>query len=112
MRRYSLLMSAICLLGFGGAAWGTSGELLQSFNNPTPGAYDRFGSSLAVDGTTLLIGAHGDSNAGAANAGAAHLFSLNTGQLSRSFLNPTAALDDYFGYSVAVSGSMVAVSAP
>jgi hypothetical protein len=61
-----------------GAAYlfSTNGTLLTTFTNPTPAASDRFGHSVAAVGTDwALIGTPWD-DTGAANAGAAYLFSL------------------------------------
>lgn len=56
--------------------FGTNGALLATFTNPAPAFHDYFGSPVTAVGTNfVLIGASGD-NAGATNAGAAYLFSL------------------------------------
>jgi len=49
-----------------------SGTLLQTFLNPTPEAFDQFGSSVSISGNNVLVGANGD-NTGATGAGAAYL---------------------------------------
>jgi microcystin-dependent protein len=89
-----------------GAAYlfSTNGTLLTTFTNPTPAAGDWFGSSLAAVGSDrVLIGAYLD-DTGAADAGAAYLFSTN-GTLLTTFTNPTPAASDNFGRSVAAAGS-------
>jgi hypothetical protein len=90
---------------FVGAAYlfNTNGTLLTTLTNPTPTYDDLFGWSLAAsaDGN-VLIGAHHD-NAGDTSAGAAFLFSTN-GALLVTFTNPTPAVTDYFGQSVALVG--------
>jgi hypothetical protein len=97
-----------------GAAYlfSTSGALLTTFTNPTPAANDWFGTSVAAVGSDrVLIGADLD-DTGAANAGAAYLFSIS-GALLTTFTNPTPAVDDYFGTSVAAVGSnRVLIGAP
>ena len=63
-----------------GAAYlfSTNGMLLTTFINPTLNPDDRFGNAVAAVGSDrVLIGAFGD-NTGAASAGAAYLFSLET----------------------------------
>jgi len=89
----------------------TNGALLAALSNPTPAAHDDFGCSVAVWGTTVVVGAPFD-DTGAINAGAAYLFYATTGTLMRTLANPTPAYADYFGRSVAVSGSTVVVGAP
>jgi hypothetical protein len=89
-----------------GAAYlfSTNGTLLTTFTNPTPAADEYFGISVAaVESDRVLIGAPYDST-GAAGAGAAYLFSTN-GALLITFLNPTPAVSDWFGYSVAAVGN-------
>ncbi len=78
-----------------GAAYlfSTNGTLLTTFTNPTPAAGDYFGISVAAVGSDrVLIGAYGD-DTGAADAGAAYLFSTN-GTLLTTFTNPTPAASD------------------
>ena len=36
----------------------TTGNLLRTLNNPTPAATDLFGRSVAVSGSTVVVGAH------------------------------------------------------
>ena len=88
----------------------TTGNLLRTLNNPTPAASDSFGSSVAVSGSTVVVGASGD-DTGATDAGAAYVFDASTGNLLRTLNNPTPAASDFFGSSVAVSGSTVVVGA-
>jgi hypothetical protein len=99
-------------LGLGAsAALGKPGDLLQTFQKPTPAAGNDFGCSVAAVGNNVLIGAFRD-DAGASDAGAAYLFDGSTGALLRTFLNPTPATDDWFGYSVAAVGNNVLLGAP
>src|SRR2546423_1347554 len=54
----------------------TSGTLLTTFTNPTPGPGDRFGVSVAAVGSDrVLIGAYED-DTGVPSAGVAYLFSI------------------------------------
>lgn len=87
-----------------------SGALLWTFNNPTPAAADSFGVSAAISGNSVVVGAFKD-DTGATNAGSAYLFDAVSGSLLRTFNNPTPALDDWFGFSVAISGNNVLVGA-
>ena len=80
-------------------------------NNPTPATRDYFGSSVAVSGSTVVVGAYQD-DTGATDAGSAYIFDAATGNLIRTLNNPSPGALDYFGYSVAVSGSTVVVGAP
>ncbi|MFM7905904.1 MAG: FG-GAP repeat protein [Microcystis sp.] len=51
----------------------TTGNLLQTFNNPTPEYYDNFGNSVSLSGISALIGAPFD-NTSATDAGSAYLY--------------------------------------
>jgi hypothetical protein len=81
-------------------------------------AFDRFGSSVAVSGNTVIVGAD---NEGAipistpphlSSAGAAYVFSKSGGLWSeQAYLKPSDAASVGFGYSVAISGDTVIVGA-
>ncbi|MCI0694203.1 PKD domain-containing protein [candidate division KSB1 bacterium] len=61
-----------------GAAYlfdGSTGSLLQTIFNPTPGIGDQFGFAVAAAGNNLIIGAPADDDAGASDAGSAYLYS-------------------------------------
>jgi hypothetical protein len=93
----------------------TTGTLLQTINNPTPGGDDSFGNSVAISGNNALIGAPGD-NTGGVDAGSAYLFDITTGTLLQTFNNPTpdvpaSSLGDFFGDSVAISGNNALIGA-
>jgi outer membrane protein assembly factor BamB len=97
-----------------GAAYlfdGKTGDLLRTFQKPTPAAGDWFGISVAAVGENVLVGALGD-DTGAHDAGAAYLFDGKTGELLRTYQNPTPAEDDWFGGAVAGVGENVLVGAP
>ena len=90
-------------------ALASSFNFTQTFANPSPDAGDWFGSTLAIDGNRVLIGASLD-NTGATDSGAAYLFDTN-GTLLQTFLNPTPAANDLFGNSIAIDGDNVLISA-
>ena len=85
-------------------------SLTKTFNNPTAEEYDNFGYSVSLSGTSALIGAYRD-NTGAPGAGSAYLFDTTTGNLLKTFNNPTAEDYDYFGYSVSLSGTSALIGA-
>ncbi|MCS6850698.1 MAG: Ig-like domain-containing protein, partial [Gemmataceae bacterium] len=83
-------------------------------NNPSPGDGDYFGRSVAVSGNYVVVGAPYD-NMGAFENGSAHVYNLAspTPTVPIAILNnPSPADGDQFGYSVAVAGNYVVVSAP
>ncbi|MEO1498777.1 MAG: hypothetical protein AAFV43_16650 [Planctomycetota bacterium] len=87
-----------------------TGDLLQTFDDPTGMAGTQFGWSVAIENDTVLIGAPGDDTNGS-NVGKAHLFDAATGNLLRTFDDPTVTSNDQFGWSVAIDGNHVLVGA-
>lgn len=87
-----------------------TGNLEQSFLNPTPDPDDGFGSGVAISGSLALIGARND-DTGASNAGTAYLYNATNGDLLQTFLNPTPEVNDQFGEVVANDGNLVLIGA-
>jgi hypothetical protein len=90
---------------------GATGALLHTFLNPAPGNFDYFGWSIAGVDNNVLIGAPFDDAARRRDAGAAYLFDGTTGALLHTFLHPTPARADYFGWSVAAVGDNILIGA-
>ena len=93
-----------------------NGGLLGTILNPNPNIYDGFGSSVAIDGNKLLIGASGRGGTvlPGSSDGAAYLFDISTGDLLQTFLNPSPhpmGLNENFGLSVDLDGNYVLVGA-
>jgi hypothetical protein len=81
----------------------TNGALLTTFANPTPATNAVFGWSVAAVGSDhVLIGV--PYIPGVAGHGVAYLFDTN-GSLLTTFVNPTRATADNFGWSVAGLGN-------
>jgi trimeric autotransporter adhesin len=88
------------------------------------GEGDRFGFSVAIDGDTIVVGAHGEdgsatgvdgtSNESAADAGAAYVFERSETEWKQTaYLKASnTGVGDNFGWSVAVSGDTIVVGAP
>jgi len=89
----------------------TTGSLITTILNPTPASDDWFGFSVAAAFGTVLVGALFD-DTGATDSGAAYVFDEKTGSLLGTFLNPTPAVDDEFGYSVAFLFGLPVVGSP
>ncbi|MEE8451011.1 MAG: hypothetical protein V3R99_03820, partial [Thermoguttaceae bacterium] len=92
---------------------GATGELLQTFQSPTPAGNAQFGYSVSPMGENVLIGARYDET-GAAGLGAVYLFDSATGNLLQTFRNPTQRASgdpSGFGRSVAAVGDNVLVGA-
>ncbi|MGK7878358.1 MAG: hypothetical protein AB4426_35165 [Xenococcaceae cyanobacterium] len=85
-----------------------TGNLLQTFFNPTPDNNEFF-NIVAIDGNNVLIGS--GANDQASRSGIAYLFDATTGNLLETFLNPTPAVDDFFSASLAIKGDKILISA-
>jgi hypothetical protein len=71
---------------------------------------DRFGDAVAMQGTTAVIAAIGDSDNGP-GSGSVYLFDTTTGAELAKLLPLDGAADDQFGHSVAISSTSVLVGA-
>jgi len=71
---------------------------------------ERFGWSVAISGTTALVGKHFDDHAGS-QSGSAYIFDTTTGQQIFKLTASDAARSDVFGISVAISGSTAIIGA-
>jgi hypothetical protein len=84
----------------------TTGALIATLANPAPASSDQFGLSVSVSGNTVVVGAA----SGAQDSGQAYVFNATTGALIAALANPSpASSDGLFGFSVSVSGNIVAV---
>ncbi len=79
-------------------------------------AYDYFGYSVSISGDTLVVGASYDDVDGIADQGSAYVFSRNNGGMDgwgqvTKLTASDGAEDDYFGWSVSISGDTLVVGA-
>jgi drug/metabolite transporter superfamily protein YnfA len=96
----------------------TQQAFLKASNAET---YDHFGSSVALDGDTLVVGAQGEdstlpggeSNNEASGAGAVYVFTRSNGIWSQqAFLKASnAGANDSFGVNVALAGNTLVIAA-
>jgi hypothetical protein len=92
-----------------GATWTQQAELKASDAQ----AFDFFGSSVAIDTDTVIIGAPDTSNSNNFNPGSAYIFTRTGSVWSQQakFLADDGADDDGFGGAVSVSGDTAVVGA-
>jgi len=91
--------------------------LLHTLDNPN--AYgtsdtDYFGSAVSISGNYAIVGAYTEDDAGGLSSGKAYIFNVTTGALVHTLDNPNAydtSANDYFGYSVGISGNYAIVGA-
>jgi hypothetical protein len=94
-----------------------TGELLRTLSNPNAYGtldFDRFGSSVAISGSRVIVGATGEDDAGGTSSGKAYIFDISTGTLLHTLNNPNAygtSANDRFSSSVAISDSYAVVGA-
>ncbi len=95
---------------FDGATWGT-GQVLE----PAGGqAGDSFGSDVAVDGDTLVVGAFRDDVGGAINGGTVRVYrwSGSTWVETQTLAAPTPSTNGFLGREVDLEGEEVLAGAP
>jgi hypothetical protein len=81
---------------------------------PNPRDYDHFGNSVAIAGTWAVVGAP-YTDIGSDNAGSAYVYDLASALPAVPIVtltNPSPAVEAWFGWSVALSGTRLVVGAP
>jgi hypothetical protein len=89
----------------------TTGAQLAKLRASDGAEGDLFGWSVAISGTTAIVGAYNDETNNGPNRGSAYLFDTTTGLQSAKLTASDGALDDLFGYSVGISGTTAIVGA-
>ncbi|XHC25748.1 MAG: hypothetical protein ACFHWZ_02795 [Phycisphaerales bacterium] len=74
-------------------------------------ASDRFGTDVAVSGSLAVVGAPFADPLGS-SSGAAYVFSATSGQQLQKLVPNDGAPQDWFGFAVAISGSLAVVGSP
>ena len=91
------------------STWESQGKIF----NPNAAVGDRFGIAVGISGDYAIVGAIGDTESGQNSCGSATIFKRNvtTGvwESQGKLLNPNFAANDFFGYSVAISGDYAMV---
>ena len=91
----------------------TTGQQIAKLLANDGAAGDRFGYSLAISGATAIIGAYADDDNGS-SSGSAYLFDISDPAnpiQSAKLLPKDGAVADWFGFSVAISGTTAIVGA-
>ena len=93
-----------------GAGWVEAQKLTASDG----AAFDFFGWSVAISGSTIVVGAWDDDISSNPDQGAAYIFNRQGGKWveTQKLTASVGAADSHFGWSVALSGSTVVVGAP
>ena len=113
MRKLGILVALALVVGLAVTSSGeaASPSQVKKLTASDAQAGDYFGISTAVSGDTAVVGAHSESN-----AGAAYVFQRNAGGADnwaevKKLTASDAQAGDYFGARVAVSGDIAVVSA-
>jgi uncharacterized repeat protein (TIGR01451 family) len=85
----------------------------QKLQASVPAVTDLFGQSVSLSGDTAIVGAYEDDNSGGVDAGSAYVLTRSGGVWTEQqrLQASDAAADDFFGFSVAVSGDTAMVGA-
>ncbi|AGH96985.1 outer membrane protein assembly factor BamB family protein [Micavibrio aeruginosavorus] len=88
----------------------TTGALVSTINNPSPGNMDWVGYDAAISGAVVVTGAP-QNDSGFTDNGSIHAFNANTGALLWGVNAPGAANGDWFGAAVDIDGDLVIAGA-
>ena len=94
----------------------TSWTLVAKLTADDGAAYDNFGASVVISDGTIVVGAYNDDDKGS-NSGSAYVFEMSDSSDATSWTQAAkltaddGAVDDRFGYSVAISDGTIVVGA-
>ena len=88
----------------------TNGSFITKLTAPDGVASDEFGVSVSLSGEVVAVGSRDDDDKGS-SSGSAYLFTTDGSFISK-LTAPDGASDDWFGYSISLSGEVVAVGSP
>lgn len=96
----------------GSGNWGLVKKLLAADRAP----YDHFGMSVSVNGDNIAVGAYGDDEGSLIDTGSVYVFSRDQGGIGQwGQVKKITAYDhapyDQFGFSISISGDILAVGA-
>ncbi|MFT5287641.1 MAG: hypothetical protein ACI8TQ_003829 [Planctomycetota bacterium] len=109
-RSRTFTFAACALAATAGFAQADFGDQLAKLSANDGTLFDLFGNSVAISGTTAVIGAQYDDDNGF-NSGSAYLFDMSTGLQIAKLLADDGDDIDFFGFSVAISGPIAIVGA-
>ncbi len=97
-------IGGVCYLYFfNGSSW----VFNRKIPNPDPANYDFFGSTVAISGDNIIIGAYGDDGV-VTNQGAAYIYKISTNTITK-IKDPANAP---FGRAVGISGNLAIIGCP
>ncbi len=107
---YASNAGAAYVFSFDNARWSQEAKLFASDGDTN----DRFGASVGISGTNIVVGAYGREAGDVTDAGAAYVYEFNgtTWDESNTLVAPDGWYWDYFGDAVAIDGGVTAVGSP
>lgn len=92
-----------------------TGALILTLSNPkinatTEASNSKFGTTVAIDGDHVIVGAPFATNAGLSNVGTAFIFNVNTGALIHTIESQTPTESWSFASRVGISGNYAVIS--
>ncbi|MCZ6492668.1 MAG: FG-GAP repeat protein, partial [Planctomycetota bacterium] len=111
MRHLMPLLAAAASVLSPAPAYADLGDQLAKLLADDGAAFDIFGVSVAISGTTAIVGASQDDDNGTTWSGSAYLFDTTTSRQITKLLADDGAAFDIFGLSVAISGATAIVGA-
>jgi hypothetical protein len=89
----------------------TTTGLITTLTSPTPQGTGRFGLSVSISGSTVVVGAPLETANALLAAGHAYVFDATDGSLITTLTSPNPEVNGFFGVSVSISGTTVVVGA-
>lgn len=112
VHRSARCLGAITITLLAGSASAGGASQAEPLRPDDAAEFDGFGNAVALDGSTMIIGASNKAGASGFPTGAAYLFDADTGdQMFRLIPSESFAID-FFGFSVSISGTRALVGAP
>ena len=90
----------------------TSGKLISTLSNPIQSAGGKFGISVGINATTVVVGAWDETEKGVFESGGAFTFKAVNGKLASTLRSTHSFSGGGFGWSTAISGHSIVVGAP
>lgn len=88
-----------------------TGASMSNLTSPSPSTAGHFGSSVAISGKKVIVGAPGETYLAHPYGGHAYTFVASTGTLLSTLASLNPENGSYFGAAVAISGKRVVVGA-
>lgn len=88
----------------------TTGQQIHKLSPDDAASGDRFGRSVAIHGSIIVVGAHHDDDGGN-KSGSAYVFDAATGEQLLKLTADDAVEDAYFGVAAAIDGDRVVIGA-